>query len=110
MPIRPVAQAITFTTSTGTFGPAYFGTLQMRAAIEFVNASTKSVKGSLQRSLGASGLWTEVIALTTTNTTGNVQLVSTSTGAFDKLRVLVTDNELTSTSPNYVAWLGAGPI
>ncbi len=110
MPSRPVSQPFLLSTSTGNFGPAYFGTLHHYAAMEYDGTgSTAAIKGSVQRSMGGSGIWTDVITLTS-GTVGSIQVASTSTGPFDKLRVNLTANELSSTdTPRYI-WLGAGPI
>jgi len=107
MPSRPVAQSVTLTTSTGAFGPINLGVPHRFAQFSFLNASTKSVKGSVQGSVGYAATWKEVVALTTSNSTGTVNLLSTGGMIFDKLRISVTDNELTSTSANYVTWLTA---
>ncbi|MHC5112320.1 MAG: hypothetical protein ACYTHJ_20880 [Planctomycetota bacterium] len=108
MPARPVAQSFVYTTSTGVFGPAYFGTGQVWAGFELSNTSTKSAKGTVQYSLGGSGVWTDVITLTS-GSTGDVTLHVGSTAVFDRLRVNITDNEYTSTSTvaNRTFWLGA---
>lgn len=108
MPARPVAQSFTYTTSTGNFGPAYFGTGKMTGGIQFNNASTKSAKGTVQYSLGGSGVWVNLITLTSAST-GAVTKYATSTGVFDRLRVNISDNEYTSTSAstNMTFWLGA---
>lgn len=107
MVARPVAQSITLTTSTGAFGPIYLGVPHRFAQFSFLNASTKSVKGALQGSIGDAATWASVITLTTQNSTGTVNLLSTGGLVFDKLRLNVTDNELTSTSANFKAWLAA---
>ena len=107
MPTRPVAQAITYTTSTGNFGPAYFGTGHMTGGIQFTNASTLSGKGTVQYSLGGSGVWVDLITLTSAST-GSITMYATSTGVFDRLRVNLTDNEYSSTGTSgQTVWLGA---
>lgn len=108
MPSRPVAQKFTFTTGTGsTFGPAYFGTGMEWGAIQMNNTSTQSVKGSVQYSLGGSGVWVNLITLTSAST-GSISLHVQSTGVFDRLRVNLTANELSSTgSSGHSFWLGA---
>ena len=107
MPIRPVAQSFTYTTSVGTFGPAYFGVGKMTGGIQFNNTSTQSCKGTVQYSLGGSGVWVDLITLTSAST-GEITKYATSTGVFDRLRVNITDNELSSTGTSgHAFWLGA---
>lgn len=108
MPTRPVAQSFLYTTSTGQFGTAYFGTGMEWAGFQLNNSSTKSAKGTVQYSLGGSGVWTNLITLTS-ESTGDVSLHVQSTVVFDRLRVNITDNEYTSTSDstNMTFWLGA---
>ena len=109
MTVRPVAQSVSITTSTGNFGPAYFGTLMSRAAVEISNTgSTQAIKGTVQGSMGASGVWSDVITLTSGGTTGSVSLAANSTALFDKLRISLSANELSSTGTSgLTAWLGA---
>ena len=108
MPIRPVAQSFTYTTSTGQFGPAYFGTGMKWAGFQLLNTTDKSAKGTVQASLGGSGVWVDLITLTS-DSTGSVSLHTSSTGVFDRLRVNITDNEYASTSASTsrTFWLGA---
>jgi len=108
MPIRPVAQNFTYTTSTGTFGPAYFGTGMKWAGYMLLNTTDKSAKGTVQYSMGGSGVWVNILTLTS-DSTGSVSLHSSSTGVFDRLRVVITDNEYASTSASTsrTFWLGA---
>ena len=107
MPIRPVAQSFTFTTDVGNFGPAYFGVGHMTGGIQFANTSTQSVKGTVDYSLGGSGVWVNLITLTS-DSTGEITKYATSTGVFDRLRVNVTANELSSTGTSgHAFWLGA---
>ena len=112
MTVRPVAQSVSITTSTGNFGTAFFGTLMSRAAVEFSNTgSTQAIKGTVQGSMGASGVWSDVITLTSGGTTGTVALAANSTGLFDKLRISLSANELSSTGTSgLTAWLGAALI
>ena len=107
MPARPVAQQFTFTTDTGNFGPAFFGTGQVWGAIQLNNTSTQSVKGTVQYSMGGSGVWVDLITLTS-ESTGEISYAVTSTGVFDRLRVNLTANELSSTGTSgHTFWLGA---
>ena len=108
MPTRPVAQPFTYTTSTGTFGPAYFGTGMQIGAFQLLNTTNKAAKGTVQFSLGGSGVWVDLITLTS-DSTGSVSLAVTSTAVFDRLRVNITDNEYASTSASTsrTFWLGA---
>ncbi len=63
-------------------------------------------EGNVQGSLGGSGVWSNLIALTTGNTTGQVYLWNTTGGAvFDKLRVNLSANNSTV---SVTAWLIAG--
>lgn len=108
MPARPVAQQFTFTTGTGsTFGPAFFGTGMEWGGIQFSNTSTQSVKGTVQYSMGGSGVWTDLITLTSAST-GEITLHVQSTAVFDRLRVNLSANELSSTGTSgHTFWLGA---
>ena len=107
MPARPVAQAITYTTSTGQFGPAYFGTGHMTGGIQFTNTSTLAGKGTVQYSLSRSKVWVDLITLTSASTRA-ITKYATSTGVFDRLRVNLTDNELSATGTSgQTVWLGA---
>ena len=108
MPIRPVAQSFTYTTSTGTFGPAYFGTGKSWAGYMILNTTNKAAKGTVQYSLGGSDVWVNIITLTS-DSTGSVSLSVGSTAVFDRLRVNITDNEYASTSASTsrTFWLGA---
>ena len=109
MPIRPVAQQFTYTTSTGNFGPAYFGTGKSWLGIQMDNTSTQTAKGTVQYSLGGSGVWVDVITLSTLNTVGgDVTLHVKSTAVFDKLIVNLTSNLLSATGTSGLTlWLGA---
>ena len=106
---RPVPQKFTLTTSTGTYGPAYFGAGMEWAGIQFNNPSTQSIKGTVQYSLGGSGVWVNVITLSTLNTVGgDVTLHVQSTAVFDKLIVNLTSNTLSATGTSGLPiWLGA---
>ena len=106
---RPVPQKFTLTTSTVTYGPAYFGAGMEWAGIQFANPSTQSIKGTVQYSLGGSGVWVDVITLSTLNTVGgDVTLHVQSTAVFDKLIVNLTSNTLSSTGTSGLTiWLGA---
>ena len=107
---RPVPQRFTLTTSTGTYGPAYFGAGMEWAGIQFANPSTQSIKGTVQYSLGGSEVWVDVIVLSTLNTvsTSPGSLHVQSTAVFDKLIVTLTSNTLSSTGTSgFPIWLGA---
>jgi hypothetical protein len=111
MTVRPVAQSVSITTSTGNFGSAYFGTLMSRAAVEFSNTSTQAIKGTVQGSMGASGVWSDVITITSGASTGSAAFAANSTALFDKLRINLSANELSSTGTSgLTAWLGAALI
>lgn len=108
MPSRPVAQKVwDGSTSTGTGAVAHFGEGCSRgtATILVTNASTKGVAGNLQMSMGGSTGWINVVALTTSNSTGTVMdgpstggLGASSTSiSFDKLRVNLSTNNTTGT-------------
>lgn len=97
MPVR----LLSVTTSTGTFGPVDYGDAYTRAAYAGASSADKDYAATVQGSLGGSGVWTTVLTLTTSNSTGHVG----STGAmFDKLRMVVTTNNTTAAGP---VWLGA---
>ena len=107
---RPIAQGFTFTTGIGsTWGNALFGTGFGVGSILFTNPSTQSIKGTVQSSLGGSGVWVDLITLSTLNTVGGtVSLNATSTGVFDRLRVDLTANDLSDTGTSGIGfWLGA---
>ena len=107
---RPVAQQFTWTTGVGsTFGTAFFGTGMEWGGIQFSNTSTQSVKGTVQYSLGGSGVWVDLITLSTLNTVGgDVTLHVQSTAVFDRLRTSLTENDLSSTGTSGISyWLGA---
>ena len=97
MPVR----ILSISTSTGTFGPVDFGDAYKRAAYAGASTADRDYAATVQGSLGGSGVWTTVLTLTTSNSTGHVG----STGAvFDKLRMVVTTNNTTAASP---VWLAA---
>ena len=107
---RPVAQKFTLTSSSrAQAGPALFGTGMEWAGIQFNNPSTQSIKGVVQYSLGGSGVWVDVITLSTLNTVGgDVTLHVKSTAVFDRLIVNLTSNLLSATGTSgFTVWLGA---
>ena len=88
MPVR----ILTISTSTGTFGPVDFGDAYKRAAYAGASTADRGYAGTIQGSLGGSEVWTTVLTLTTSNSTGHVG----STGAvFDKLRAVISTNNST---------------
>ena len=101
----PPAQPITVSTATGVFGPAYFGGGFKVAAVAYTGGATaQTMVGSVQGSIGNSGVWANVLLLTTANSTGTVYLASTGqTRVFDKLRVNLSANNRTAST---VVWLG----
>ena len=75
MPGRPVTQKITYTsTSTGSStGVAYFGTgMSNASAHHVISGTTKAYTFTLQGSVGASNLWTNICAATTGSTGGTL--------------------------------------
>ena len=98
MPVR----ILTISTSTGTFGPVDFGDAFQRAAYAGASTANKDYAGTVEGSLGGSGVWTTVLTLTTSNSTGHVG----STGAvFDKLRAVISTNNTTGSGPIWLAAL-----
>ena len=107
---RPVSQRFVLTSSSrAQAGPALFGTGMEYGAIQFNNPSTQSIKGVVQYSLGGSGVWVDLITLSTLNTVGgDVSLAVQSTAVFDRLIVNLTSNTLSSTGTSgFPIWLGA---
>ena len=107
MPIRPVAQSFTYTTSTGTFGPAYFGTGFSWLGIQMDNTSTQTAKGTVQYSLGGSDVWVDAITLTSAHR-ADVSLSVGTTAVFDRVRVNIASNLMSDTGTSgHTIWLGA---
>ncbi len=100
MPVR----LITVSSATGTFGPIDYGNAYRYAAYAGASSANKDYAGTVQGSLGNSGIWTTVLTLTTTNSTGQVSSTGTDLVLFDKLRMVVTKNNTTADSP---VWLAA---
>jgi hypothetical protein len=101
----PPAQSVTVSTATGNFGPAFFGGGFRIASLAYVGGATaQTMVGSVQGSLGNSGVWSNVLVLSTANSTGNVYLASTGqTRVFDKLRLTLSANNRTAAT---TVWLG----
>jgi hypothetical protein len=83
-----------------------FGDAYNTASFALRSATTRSIEGNVEGSIGASDHWVTVIALTTSNTTGS--LLSTTGGSservlFDKLRINLVDNETTSATNAYLS-------
>ena len=109
MPSRPIAQSVVISTATGNFGPVYFGhygpayryaLLDLPAA----GSTAQTIVGNVQGSLGGSGVWTNLLTLSTSNTTGASQFFSTGGVGFDKLRVSLSANNQTTSR---TVWLAA---
>ncbi len=97
MPGRPVTQKITYTsTSTGSStGVAYFGTgMSNASAHHVISGTTKAYTFTLQGSVGASNLWTNICAATT-GSTGGTLVNSTVAMTFDKVRLNFSANDST---------------
>ena len=107
MPIKHV----TVSTSTGVF-PSEKG-ISLGEAYLFVSysgASTanKGYAGTVQGAVGAAANWVDLLTLTTSNSTGQVNSVFSSTGAdvvlFDRLRLNLSKNNSTQDTG---VWLAA---
>ncbi len=100
MPVR----ILTISTATGTFpstGWVDFGDVYLRAAYAGASSANKDYAGTVEGSIGGSGVWNTIVTLTTSNSTGQVS----STGEpFDKLRFVVTTNNTTAETG---VWLAA---
>ena len=103
MPSRPVAQSIGLSTSTGATSAIFLGVPHRYAQFSWSNSSTRSIKGDVEGSIGDAATWASVVSLTTSNSTGTVNLISTGGIIFDKLRLNLTANETTSTGKVWVA-------
>jgi hypothetical protein len=91
---------------TGTFGPVDFGD-QYRFA-SYADNSTGAdadVGGTVEGTIGAAGMWTTILTLTTNSSGTMFSSTGTDLPAFDKLRVVLTANNSTGDT---IAWLGAG--
>lgn len=101
MPVR----ILTISTATGTFGPVDFGNAYRYAGFaDNRTAADKDIAGTVQGSLGGSGKWSTVLTLST-NSSGTIfSSTGTDLNMFDKLRVVVTTNNSTTSFP---AWLAA---
>ncbi len=103
---------VTISTATGVFpsnGFVDLGDAYRRASFALGNLTTRAIEGTVEGSIGNSDNWATVITLATGNTTGSML---TSTGGssgevvFDKLRINLSGNETTNSTP---AWLAASP-
>ena len=100
MPVR----IVTVSTATGTFGPVDLGDAYRYAGYASGAASTDhTYEGTVEGSLGGSGQWTTVLTLTTGNSTGHVSSTGTDLVVFDKLRVNLSANNSTASTPVWVA-------
>ena len=107
MPVR----TILISTSTGTFpaSPGYVDLGRASWAVSFAGPSTsdKDYAGTVEGSIGGSGIWNTILTLTTSNTTGQVNTANVgSTGdvvLFDKLRIVLTANNTTASTPVWLA-------
>jgi len=112
MPIRPVAQKITIT-STSTGGStqvARFGVgMAVASAAYTFTGTTKNKSFTLQGALGSTSVWFNLSAATTASTAaGGAVVTSTATAVFDKVRLNVTADASTGNG-TLVAWVGAHP-
>jgi hypothetical protein len=99
MPVR----LVTVSTATGVFGPVDFGDAYRGAGYAAANATTDhTIVGTVQGAFGGSD-WFTVLTLTTLNSTGRVNVLSTGP-AFDKLRINLSANNSTASMP---VWLAA---
>ena len=73
--------------STGTFGGGYHDSARF-ASVYVSHDSTAQTVWNLEGSAGASGVWTSLIAAT--SSTGNTVATSTGGQVFDRVRVNVT--------------------
>lgn len=109
---------ITISTATGIFpstdvAPGGYVDLagHVSWAVSFAGPSTanKDYAGTVEGSIGNSGIWNTILTLTTSNTTGQVNTVNIgSTGEvvlFDKLRINVSKNNTTAETGVWLAVL-----
>lgn len=113
MPARPIAQLITWGSSTGTggsTGKATFGTgMAVAGAWYTFTGSTKAVSVKLQGGAGGSTVWRDISAASTLSTgAAGGSIMSTATTVFDKVRLNVTVNDTTGNG-TLAAWVLARP-
>ena len=101
--VRPQRIAGT-STSTGVAGTARFGTGLSAAVAHVNNVSTGPLDWHMEGGIGASTQFFALCAATTT--TGTAIVDSTGTGTFDKVRIVIADNAITSTmGASYEWWI-----